>query len=278
MALKYIAGTLPSIGVYAIVPGLIQRLPSGRWDLNASTVSSVELVGAGKEYNYAAGGVGLVAGGIVAGPLGALVGGLAPKAFKDDVVQFVIRFHSGDVAHFAGSKGDYKRALNSSYKGQRPAPLRAPAQVPESEVSEVERLRAEVAALRGEQVPTLAPQAEVALPPAPHRTLEEVQAEMAAERDARAAETTEAIDGHSRLWFAGVAERQYVKAAPNETASERKQREAQNEQFRKEYKAALQVVRKQHEKDIQQNHGLKFKERMRLLTEIQKEFSYRTAK
>lgn len=88
MTLECIGGTLPKIGVYAIGFCSLPRLASGNWDLNASTVSSVDIVGTGKECNYAAGGAGIVAGGIIAGPVGALVGGLAPKAFKDDTVQF----------------------------------------------------------------------------------------------------------------------------------------------------------------------------------------------
>lgn len=290
MALKYIAGTLPSIGVYAIVPGLLQRLPSGRWDLNSSTVSSVDLVGAGKEYNYAKGGMGMFAGAAIAGPVGMLVGGLAPKAFKDDVVQFVIRFHSGDVAHFAGSKGDYKRALNSSYKGVTAAPSSAAPPAAEatvgsegpnveSEAAELERLRAEVAKLRAGQEPKPEPAAPAPslLPPSPRPIADGAYAGIVAAREARDAQA-EALDGHSRLWFAGAAERKYVKAPVGESESERRQREAQNEQYRKEYKAALQVLKKQHEKDIQNNHGLKFRERMRLLNEIQREFTYRTAK
>lgn len=236
----------------------------------------------------------MFAGAALAGPVGLVVGGLAPKAFKDDVVQFVIRFHNGDVAHFAGSKGDYKRALNSSYKGARPTPPAAvhrdaePAASPspvtptapsgESEAAELERLRAEVAALRAGQEP--APVSSAPAPPAPpplppRRTIEEVRAEMAAERDSRAAEQAEALDGHSRIWFAGVAERNYVTARRDESEVERRQREAQNEQFRKEYKAALSLVRKQLEKDIQ-GAKMPFKERLRQLNEISREFTYRT--
>lgn len=289
MALKYIAGTLPRIGVYTLVLGTLSRLPSGSWDLNADTVASVDVVGAGKQYNYAAGGAGIVAGGIVAGPLGALVGGLAPKAFKDDVVQFVIRFRNGDVAHFSGSPAEYRRALNASYKGHRsaaapsapapPAPAPAPAaaeSLSSTQLSEIERLRAEVDALRQQQESKPLREAEhpPITPPAPQRTLAEVQDEMAAEREDRA----EALDGHSRLWFAGVAERRHIPAPPNEAASEKKQREAQNEQFRKEYKKALQVVRKQHEKEIQHNQRLKFREKMGLLNEMNREFTYRTSK
>lgn len=260
MALKYLGGTLPSIGVYAIVPGLIQRLPSGRWDLNAETVTSVEVEGSGKQYNYAAGGVGIVAGAAFAGPLGAVVGGLAPNAFKDDVVRFVIHFRNGDVAHFAGTPGDYKRALKSSYKPVNQAP-RGPQDTPEAE-----QLRAERAAERAAK--------RAAQPPAPPKTIEEVRAEMAAERDARAATSPE---GQPRIWFADVAERQYATRNPNETPAERKQREVQDEQNRKEYKAALQVVRKQHEKAIQKAK-MPLKERLRLLGEIEKEFGYRTSK
>lgn len=286
MALKYIGGTLPSIGVYAIVPGLLQRLPSGRWDLNAGTVSSVELQGAGKQYNYAAGGVGIVAGGIVAGPLGALVGGLAPKAFKDDVVQFVIRFHNGDVAHFAGSPGDYRRALNSSYKGGPPrSTATAEPPVQRTEAEEAALVRQQLAAEPIEQRPKDNPDAErlraelaaerVARKAASQHSIEKVRAQMAAERSA-ALET--AVAGQSRIWFADVAERQYAPLPTSaESDEERKLRDAQNEAFRKQYKKALQVVRKQHEKAIQKDK-LSFKERFRLLTEIQKEFDYRTSK
>ena len=274
MTLKYIAGTLPRIGVYAIGFGALTRVPTGSWDLNASTVASVEMLGAGKEYHYAKGGVGIFAGAAFAGPVGAVVGGLLPKAFKDDTVQFVIRFRNGDVAHFSGSPGDYRRALNASYKGTvvTPAPAAPPA--PRTEAEEEALVRAQLAAEPFERRPKDNPDAE------------RLRAELAADREAkkveeaeaRAAQQKEALDGHSRLWFADVAVRQYVTANPNETPAERKQREARNEVYRKEYKAALRVVRKEHEKGITRNRQMKFTERMRLLTEIQKEFDYRTAK
>lgn len=100
---------------------------------------------------------------------------------------------------------------------------------------------------------------------------------MAAEREERDA-AGDPLDENSRLWFASAAQRQYVNAAPNETPAEWKQREAQNEQYRKEAKKTLTVVRKQHEKTIQRDSGLTFKEKMRLLNEIQREYTYRTSK
>lgn len=281
MTLKYIAGTLPKIGVYTLVMGTLSRLPSGSWELNANTVTSVDLIGGGKEYNYAKGGVGIVAGGIVAGPLGALVGGLAPKAFKDDVVQFVIRFRNGDVAHFSGSPADYRRALQASYKGALPVTTEAP--VPRTEVVDAAFIRSQLAAEPIEKRPKDNPDAErlrteiAADKKATQRTIEDVRAEMAAERAARDA-AGDPLEGNSRLWFADVAPRQYVPAPESETPQERKQREDQNEQYRKEYKKALRAVRKQHESGITRNRKLPFKERMRLLTEIQKEFDYRTSK
>ncbi|MFJ4225429.1 hypothetical protein [Microbacterium sp. NPDC089695] len=282
MTLNYIAGTLPRMGVYAIGFGTLSRVPSGSWDLNASTVESVEMVGAGREYNYAKGGVGIFAGAAFAGPVGAVVGGLLPKAFKDDVVQFVIRFRNGDVAHFSGSPGDYRRALQASYKGMVPS-ASAPSQPVERTPAEEEALiRSQLAAEPIERRPKDNPDAErlraeiAADKQAARRSIEDVRAEMAAEREARDA-AGDPLDGNCRLWFAGAVERKYVTAAPNETPAERKQREAQNEQHRKEYKKALAVVRKTHEKQISDSK-MSFKEKMRLLSEIQKEFSYRTSK
>ena len=49
MTVRYVAGILPRIGVYAIGFGALKRVPTGSWDLNAITVESVDLVGAGKE-------------------------------------------------------------------------------------------------------------------------------------------------------------------------------------------------------------------------------------
>lgn len=268
MALKYIAGTLPSFGVYAIVPGLLSRLPTGRWVLNADTVSSVELVGAGKEYNYAQGGMGMFAGAAIAGPIGMLVGGLAPKAFKDEVIQFVIRFSNGDVAHFAGSRGDYRRALKASYKPSTTAATPQPDRGP----TEVERLRAEVARLKAgrDQPDELdVPEPE---PDAPHRTMEEVRLEMAAEREAREAENP---GGRLGIWLADVPERQFVPPPEGEESpQERQQRQAQNDQYRKEHKAALRAAKKAHEKVIQKDK-MSFRERFRLLDQLEKEYVYR---
>lgn len=123
---------------------------------------------------------------------------------------------------------------------------------------DAERLRAELAADKQ----------------AAQRTIEDVRAEMAAERAARDA-AGEPLGPNSRLWFADVTARQYVPGPLNETPVERKQREDQNERYRKEYKKALRVVRKQHENGITRNRKVKFTERMRLLNEIQKEFDYR---
>lgn len=288
MTLKYVAGTLPKVGVYTLAMGTLSRLPSGSWDLNASTVTSVDLVGAGKEYNYAKGGVGMFAGAAFAGPVGAVVGGLLPKAFKDDVVQFVIRFRNGDVAHFSGSPGEYRRALRASYAGALPTEPVTPA--PRTEVEEAAHIRAQLAAepipkrpkdnpdaerLRVEIAADGAAQKSGSPSPLPHRTYEKVRAEMAAER---AAALEHALQGQARIWFADVAERQYAPLPTSaESDEERKQRDAQNEAFRKEYKKALQAVRKQHEKAIQKSK-MSFRERMRQLTEIQKEFDYRTSK
>jgi len=280
MTLKYIAGTLPRIGVYTLVMGTLSRLPSGSWDINASTVSSVDTVGAGKEYNYAAGGVGVFAGAAFAGPIGAVVGGLLPKAFKDDVVQFVIRFRNGDVAHFSGSPADYRRALRASYAGALPAVAEATAPAPRTEVVDAAFIRA---AEPIEKRPKDNPDAERLRSEladdkqAAHRSIEDVRAEMAAERAARDA-AGEPLDGNSRLWFADVTARQYIPEPLNETPADRKQREDQNERYRKEYKKALRMVRKQHENGITRNRKMKFTERMRLLTEIQKEFDYRASK
>lgn len=49
MTLKYIAHTLPKIVVYTLVMGTLSGLPSGSWDINANTVSSVDMVGAFKK-------------------------------------------------------------------------------------------------------------------------------------------------------------------------------------------------------------------------------------
>lgn len=260
MTLKYLAGTLPRIGVYTLVMGTLNRLPSGKWDLNARTVASVELVGAGKEYNYAAGGVGIVAGGIVAGPVGALVGGLVPKAFKDDVVQFVIRFRNGDVAHFAGSPGDYKRALRASYSGTPPA---APAPAPTTP---------EPAQVTTKPEPS--PESEEAR----NQRIEKFRAEMAAIREARAAQPKRpgyvlppvADDGKTRVWFDDIDVPQYVDGSADETKQQRRERTAANDQRRREYKADLLEVKKRYTSTIHASN-LPFMEGVRLLKELDAE-------
>ncbi|MEJ1089055.1 hypothetical protein WDU99_12100 [Microbacterium sp. Mu-80] len=249
MTLKYIGGTLPGWGVYSLTTGLLVRVPSGQWELNAETVSSVEVAGAGKEYNYAAGGAGMLAGAAVAGPVGMLVGGLLPKAFKDDVVQFVIRFRDGNVAHFAGSPGDYKRALKSSYK-----PTLATSQPNSnnvaitSETSEIEQLRAEVAALRSEKRPA-APMTQASAP----------------------TPATAAPEPVVRAWFEGFPECLSEPPADGESTEERKHRESLNKKHRKEYRSALKEKRKQFEREIRKSTINPVK-RVQMISEMHKEY------
>lgn len=115
--MKIIAGDFPTMSVYSIFMGVMSGVPrGGTTELNRNTVEAVEPVGRGREYNYAKGGMGLVAGGILAGPLGALVGAVLPKAFKEHTVEFIIRFKDGRVAHCIGKPSEYNAALKASYR------------------------------------------------------------------------------------------------------------------------------------------------------------------
>lgn len=296
MTLKYIGGTLPKIGVYAIGFGSLTRLPSGSWDLNANTVSSVDIVGTGKEYNYAAEGAGIVAGSIIAGPVGALVGGLVPKAFKDDTVQFRINFRDGNIAHFSGSPREYRSALNASFKGHTAAPTTlaspVPTPAPAGVDTEVVKLRAEVAKLRSELgLATTEVEPEAVTAPAPARApvdlegdrrAEDVEAVrrgvgMSPEEKVARRDLPKRTDGiATRLWFEGVAELEYVKAPPTgEDRKARKIREALNAAHRATYKSELSVEKKKIESVIR-NLNLPFKEGLLLLTEVGDEFRNRT--
>ncbi|MEJ1089385.1 hypothetical protein WDU99_13775 [Microbacterium sp. Mu-80] len=250
MALKYLGGTLPSFGVYAIVSGMISRIPTGTWELNAETVESVDIAGAGKEYNYAAGGAGMMAGAIVAGPVGMLVGGLAPKAFKKDVVQFVIRFRDGNVAHFAGSPGDYKRALKSSYRPTLATsqPMQADA-ADTSEKSEVEKLREEVAALRSAQQRPSAPlskepgSAPVSKEPKPAPV----------PKEPKPAPVPKERKPPSRVWFEDFPAPSFEPPVDGESTEEKRRRESVNKKQRKAYLAALKEHRKRFEREIRKS-------------------------
>ena len=115
--MKIVAGSFPTVSAYSISGGMLTGVPlGGSHVLNASTVASVTKVDAGKSYNYAKGGVGMFAGGVLAGPLGLAIGGLLPKVFKDDTVEFVIRFADGRVAHCVGSPREYQAALKAAYR------------------------------------------------------------------------------------------------------------------------------------------------------------------
>lgn len=119
--MKVVAGSFPTMSAYSISGGMLTGVPlGGSHVLDASTVASVTKVDAGKSYNYAKGGVGMFAGGVLAGPLGFAIGGLLPKVFKDDTVEFVIRFTDGRVAHCVGSPRDYQAALKAAYRPAAP--------------------------------------------------------------------------------------------------------------------------------------------------------------
>lgn len=149
------------------VIGASDGLPTGEWGvslgaithwrartihINSDTVANVAHVTTGKgEYNYAAGGAGVVAGAIVAGPLGALAGGLLPKAFKGTQVEFVVDFHDGRRLRAKGTLQEYDKLVKWSMKG--PNALLAAAERAEEEESvrvlatedDRDRLRREVA-------------------------------------------------------------------------------------------------------------------------------------
>lgn len=285
MALKYIGGTLPGWGVYAITSGFITRVPSGSWELNSETVASVEIAGAGKEYNYAAGGAGMLAGAALAGPVGMVVGGLLPKAFKDDVVQFVIRFRDGGVAHFSGTPADYKRALKSSYKPTL-ATTRPAVGTDEETKSELKRLREEVAALRGKQSTTSAASSKsvplVEEPPAPALVAEEtnpaqtptsvpVRIEVSPDEQPPIPDRASVQEEPANVWFEGVPECIVIPPGANEEPQARAAREAQNKVHRKNYLAALKARRKELEKEIRKS-TLNPVKRVQMISELHAEY------
>ncbi|WP_157497261.1 hypothetical protein [Leifsonia sp. Leaf264] len=137
--MKVVAGPFPATDGYSISAGAM-ALVVKTWALDSSTVERVQFVDSGKSYNYAKGGAGVFVGAAVAGPAGALVGGLLPKAFKDSTVRFVIEFKDGRQAHCVGSPREYERALKYSL---RPPHDGSPEKFVPS-VADRDRLRAEL--------------------------------------------------------------------------------------------------------------------------------------
>lgn len=112
------------------VIGATNSFPTGQWTValrnidhwrgtsiavNAQTVANVGYISAGKtEYNYAAGGVGMFAGAALFGPVGLVVGGLLPKAFKGSVVEFAIQLTDGTVLRAKGKPSEYESLVKWS--------------------------------------------------------------------------------------------------------------------------------------------------------------------
>lgn len=161
------------VGAMKVI-GASNGLPTGQWaaglrsirhwrgksiDVNSETVARVGFVGSGAgQYNYAAGGAGIFAGAALAGPLGALVGGLLPKGFKGTEVEFVIEFRDSAMLRAKGKPEEYDRlvkwsmeapgsgVLNGALQGMAAERLKREAVRGLATDNDRERLRAELAA------------------------------------------------------------------------------------------------------------------------------------
>jgi hypothetical protein len=114
--MRIIAGHFPSGYGYQFNSGHMS-IPFGpKYEFNAETVESVSFQDSTKNYNWGHGANGIGAGFLLAGPVGALVGGLGANALKDTEVRFNIRFRDGREAHCISQRSDYERALKAAYQ------------------------------------------------------------------------------------------------------------------------------------------------------------------
>lgn len=114
------------------VMGATNGLPTGQWtvmigsighwsgasrDINSETVANVGFVSSRKgDYNYAVGAVGMFSGAALFGPIGMVVGGLLPKGFKGQLVEFVIEFQDGTTARAKGKPEEYDKLVKWSMR------------------------------------------------------------------------------------------------------------------------------------------------------------------
>lgn len=137
--MKVIAGQLPNHDRYTVGFGSLSSLAK-TWPLNQRSVEDVSFIDSGKSYNYGDGAIGILSGAAFAGPVGALIGGLIPKVFKENVVRFVIKFRNGDQAHCVGTVQEYEKVLKFSLQ-QRSESLKNTDRLPPS-LPDRDRLRA----------------------------------------------------------------------------------------------------------------------------------------
>jgi hypothetical protein len=112
------------------VMGASNGLPTGQWavllrsishafgkqfDVNNQTVTNIGFINQGQgKYNYVAGAQGMFVGGALFGPLGVVVGGLLPKGFKGQLVEFAIELSDGAILRAKGSPREYEQLVKWS--------------------------------------------------------------------------------------------------------------------------------------------------------------------
>lgn len=145
--MRVVAGSFPRKAGYSFRNGQMEPRFGPGWDINPDTVASVSYVETNKSYNWGQGTTGIASGALLAGPLGALVGGLLPNAHKDVDVRFVIMFRDGRQAHCEGSPNDFSTALQYSleFELEPVTPKNSPYDDPEQAERNRARIRSELA-------------------------------------------------------------------------------------------------------------------------------------